>query len=87
MPNFGLLLPLGHKLWKLVIKPELLYIFSSKRNKLRGLSPRANFTDRATKLVSTFSDRGVSRSQRCGSPIYTYIYIYIFIYLFIQLQA
>jgi hypothetical protein len=39
------------------------------RRKLRGLSPRANYTDRATdrrlsaKLVSTFGDRRVSRSQ------------------------
>ena len=42
-------------------------------SKLRGLSPRANYTDRAAaarsaKLVSTFVDRGVSRGQRNGSP-------------------
>src|SRR5215475_12847784 len=38
--------------------------------KLRGLSPRANYTDRqsgrrrSAKLVPTFADRGVSRGQR-----------------------
>jgi hypothetical protein len=40
---------------------------------LRGLSPRANYTELATsacraKLLSTFADRGVLRSQRGGSP-------------------
>jgi hypothetical protein len=52
--------------------------------KLRGLSPRANYTDRATatlsaKLMPTFSDRGVSCSQRGGSPtavISSYIYLF-----------
>jgi hypothetical protein len=43
------------------------------RNKLRGLSPRANYTDPATaalsaKLVPTFADRGELRSQYSGSP-------------------
>jgi hypothetical protein len=38
-----------------------------------ALSPRANYTDRATatyrrNLVPTFVDRGVSRGQRGGSP-------------------
>jgi hypothetical protein len=37
------------------------------------LSPQANYTDRTTvtcrrNLVPTFADRGVSRSQRGGSP-------------------
>ena len=32
---------------------------------LRGLSPRANYTDRA---AAAFADRGVSRGQRNGSP-------------------
>ena len=45
----------------------------SKSIKLRGLSPRANYTDRAAaagrrSLVPTFADRGVSRGQRNGSP-------------------
>jgi hypothetical protein len=41
---------------------------------LRGLSPRANYTERAsdrrlsTNLMPTFAYRGVSRSQRDGSP-------------------
>jgi hypothetical protein len=39
---------------------------------LRGLSPRSNYTDRATavlaKLVPTFVDRGVSRGQRNVLP-------------------
>ena len=43
------------------------------RKKLRGLSPRGDYTDRAAaalsaKLVPTFADRGVSRGQRNGSP-------------------
>jgi hypothetical protein len=40
--------------------------------KLRGLSPQANYTDRATaavgEVVPTFADRGVLRDQRNGSP-------------------
>jgi hypothetical protein len=40
--------------------------------KLRGLSPQANYTDRATaavgEVVPTFADRGVLRGQRNGSP-------------------
>jgi hypothetical protein len=40
--------------------------------KLRGLSPQANYTDRATaavgEVVPTFADRGVLRGQRSGSP-------------------
>ena len=37
---------------------------------LRGLSPRANYTDRAAaaKLVPTFAGIGVLRGQRNGSP-------------------
>jgi hypothetical protein len=51
----------------------MTYITSSikfaKNNKFRGLSLRANYTDRATvrlsaKLVPTFVDRGVLRGQR-----------------------
>jgi hypothetical protein len=46
---------------------------NKKQNKLRGLSPRANYTDRAIaacrrSLLPRFADRGVSRSQRGGSP-------------------
>jgi hypothetical protein len=35
-----------------------------------GLSLRANYTDHrlSAKLVPTFEDRGVPRSQRVGSP-------------------
>jgi hypothetical protein len=42
----------------------------NKTNKLRGLSPSANYTDRATaaELVPTLADRGVSRGQRNESP-------------------
>jgi hypothetical protein len=43
-----------------------------KKKKLRGLSPQANYTDRATAAVDevmpTFADRGVLRGQRNGSP-------------------
>jgi hypothetical protein len=42
------------------------------KTKLRGLSPQANYTDRATaavgKVVPTFADRGVLRGQRSGVP-------------------
>jgi hypothetical protein len=42
------------------------------KTKLRGLSPQANYTDRATaavgEVVPTFADRGVLRCQRSGSP-------------------
>jgi hypothetical protein len=42
------------------------------KTKLRGLSPQANYTDRATAAVGevmpTFADRGVLRGQRKGSP-------------------
>jgi hypothetical protein len=39
------------------------------RNKLRGLSAWANYTDRTTAmLVLTLADRGMSRSQWGGSP-------------------
>jgi hypothetical protein len=45
---------------------------TTKKTKLRGLSPQANYTDRATaavgEVVSTFADRGVLRGQRSGSP-------------------
>ena len=48
-------------------------ITTTTKNKLRGLSPHANYTDRAAaagrrKLVPTFADKGVSRGQRNGSP-------------------
>jgi len=62
-----------------VITRAVLYIriatftISAKLTKFRGLSPHANYTDRAAaalsaKLVPTFADRGVSRGQRNGSP-------------------
>jgi hypothetical protein len=42
-----------------------------KLTKLRGLSPQANYTDRATapvgEVVLTFAGRGVLRGQRNGS--------------------
>jgi hypothetical protein len=42
------------------------------KTKLRGLSPQANYTDRATaavgEVVPNFADRGVLRGQRNGSP-------------------
>jgi hypothetical protein len=43
---------------------------NENKTKLRGLSPRANYTDRSlsVKLMPTFVDRGVLRSQRGGSP-------------------
>jgi hypothetical protein len=39
-------------------------------SKLRGLSPQVNYTERllSAKLVPTFSDEGVSRSQHGGFP-------------------
>jgi hypothetical protein len=44
----------------------------TKTKKLRGLSPQANYTDRATvavgEVVPTFADRGVLCGQRNGSP-------------------
>jgi hypothetical protein len=46
----------------------------TKKNKLLGLSPRANFTDRVTtlaKLLSTFADR-VPRSRLGGSPTFSF---------------
>ena len=50
----------------------LLTVHLSIKKKLRGLSPRANYSDRAAaagrRLVPTFADRGVSRGQRNGSP-------------------
>jgi hypothetical protein len=61
------------------IAPEELILISrflcgsrSLSVKLRGLSPQANYTDRATaavgEVVPTFADRGVLRGQRNGSP-------------------
>jgi hypothetical protein len=43
---------------------------TTKQNKLRGLSPRENYTDRhlSAKIVPTFADSGVSRTQRSVSP-------------------
>jgi hypothetical protein len=42
------------------------------KTKLRGLSPQANYTDRATaavgEVVPAFADRGVLRGQHNGSP-------------------
>jgi hypothetical protein len=42
------------------------------KTKLRGLSPQANYTDRATtavgEVVPTFAGRGVLRGKRNGSP-------------------
>jgi hypothetical protein len=45
---------------------------TNNQNKLRGLSPRANYTDRcdcrlSEKLVQTFADREALRGQRGGS--------------------
>jgi hypothetical protein len=41
------------------------------KTKLRGLSPQANYTDRATaavgEVVPTFADRGVLRGQCSGA--------------------
>jgi hypothetical protein len=37
---------------------SLVNIEAKKTTKLRSLGPRANYTDRATKLVSTFAVRG-----------------------------
>jgi hypothetical protein len=49
-----------------------MYLFDAIKKKLRGLSPQANYTDRATaavgEVVLTFPDRGVLRGQRNGSP-------------------
>ena len=56
---------------KLIKAEYVSYDFVCKvivKTKLRGLSPHANYTDRAAKLVPTFADRGVSRGQRNGSP-------------------
>jgi hypothetical protein len=43
-----------------------------KKKKLRGLSPQANYTDRATaavgEVVPTFAGIGVLHGQRNGSP-------------------
>ena len=44
-----------------------------KKKKLRGLSPRADYTDRAAAAgrrsqCQLFADREVSRGQRNGSP-------------------
>jgi hypothetical protein len=50
------------------IKSTLLWLQTD--NILRGLSPRANYTDRrlSAKLVPTFARIGLSRSQPGGSP-------------------
>jgi hypothetical protein len=63
--------------------------------KLRGLSPQANYTDRATaacraKLVSTFAVRGcrVVSAMDSHSRILSFwtgdIYIYIYIYILLN---
>jgi hypothetical protein len=50
----------------------VLYISLILKKPLRGLSPRANYTDRdrslSAKLVPIFTVRGLSRSRRRGSP-------------------
>jgi hypothetical protein len=66
------------KLWKInntTLCSPLLHLVIVERltpTKLRGLSPQANYTDRATaavgEVVPTFADRGVVRGQRNGSP-------------------
>jgi hypothetical protein len=54
------------------VDSELYQINLKKKKKLRGLSPQANYTDRATaavgEVVPTFADRGVLRGLRNGSP-------------------
>jgi hypothetical protein len=49
-----------------------VYMYTGYKKKLCGLSPQANYTDRATaavgEVVPTFAGRGVLRSQRNGSP-------------------
>jgi hypothetical protein len=50
-----------------------LLISTPKQTNSVALSPRENYTDRATatcqrNLVPTFVQRGVSRGQRVGSP-------------------
>jgi hypothetical protein len=62
---------------KCMAKPTYFPIISSEwncnneTNKLRGLSPQANYTARATaavgEVVPTFAGRGVLRGQRNGS--------------------
>jgi hypothetical protein len=49
---------------------SLQLVINLRKKKLRGLSPRANPTDRnlSATLVQTFVDRGMSPSQRGGSP-------------------
>jgi hypothetical protein len=48
------------------------YYACNKTNKLRGLSPQVNYTDRATaavdEVVPTFAGRGVLCGQRNGFP-------------------
>jgi hypothetical protein len=50
----------------------VLQQMSKTETKLRGLSPQAPYTDRATaavgEVVPTFAGRGVLRGQRNGSP-------------------
>jgi hypothetical protein len=46
--------------------PSYFILITKQTNKLRGLSPRAN-RHLSAKLVPTFADKGVSRSQRSGS--------------------
>jgi hypothetical protein len=51
---------------------QTLPLITDLKTKLRGLSPQANYTDRATaavgEVVTTFADRGVLRGQRNGFP-------------------
>jgi hypothetical protein len=51
---------------------DMLTSNTPKNSKLRGLSPQANYTDRATaavgEVVPNFADTGVLRGQRNGSP-------------------
>jgi hypothetical protein len=57
-----------------IVKINIILYFidktKKKKTKLRGLTPQANYTDRATaavgEVVPTFADRGVLRGQRNG---------------------
>jgi hypothetical protein len=56
--------------WESQIMLRYFSTYKNKTKKLRGFSPRTNYTDRrlSVKLVPTFAARGVLRSQRGGSP-------------------
>jgi hypothetical protein len=61
-----------HLVWDLQLE---ITCFENQTNKLHGLSSRANYTGRdrrlSAKLLPTFADRGMSRSQRGGSHMAT----------------